>query len=74
MEQLDNIVKETLGIDISDVNEDEKFISMEIWDSMTFMFFITRIEEVFEITLTTDEIIRMDCIKTTKEIISSKIS
>ena len=74
MERLNSIIKESLAIDPSNVNEDEKFISMEIWDSMTFMFFITRIEEVFEITLTNEEIINMDCIKATKDIISSKLN
>lgn len=73
MEKLEDIIKEVLGINPKEIDEKMKFIDMEIWDSMTFMYFIMQIENVFQISLTNEEIIKMDCIKVAKEIIESKI-
>jgi len=71
---LNEIVSEVLGVDPKNVDENQKFIDMEIWDSMTFMIFIYAIEENFKITLTNDEILELDCLKKTKEIINVKTS
>ncbi|MCU0473982.1 MAG: acyl carrier protein [Bacteroidales bacterium] len=72
-QKLGDVVKNVLQIEISDVDENMKFKDMEIWDSMTFMMLIVRTEEAFNITLTDDEIIELDCIKKAKEIISRKL-
>ena len=69
---LDEIIKETFDINPASLDQDQKFLEMEIWDSMTFMIFITNIEDKFDIALTGDEIIEMDCLKKTKEIIERK--
>lgn len=71
-QKLKEVVKNVLQIEISDVNENMKFKDMEIWDSMTFMMLIVKMEEAFNITLTDDEIIELDCIKIAKEIIARK--
>lgn len=70
---LKEVVKNVLQIEISDVDENLKFKDMEIWDSMTFMMLIVKMEESFNITLTDDEIIELDCIKKAKEIIGRKL-
>lgn len=67
------VVKNVLQIEISEVDENMKFKDMEIWDSMTFMMLIVKTEEAFNITLTDDEIIELDCIKKAKEIVNRKI-
>lgn len=67
------VVKNVLQIEISEVDENMKFKDMEIWDSMTFMMLIVRMEEAFNISLTDDEIIALDCIKKAKEIINRKL-
>ena len=72
-ETLKSVFKEVLQIDMDNTDENQKFIDMEIWDSMTFMFFITSIEDKFKITLTNEEILDIDCIKSAKEIIFPKI-
>jgi acyl carrier protein len=71
-QKLKKVVKDVLQIEISDVNENMKFKDMEIWDSMTFMMFIVRTEEAFNISFTDDEILEIDCLKKTKEIINRK--
>ncbi|TAL65610.1 MAG: acyl carrier protein [Bacteroidetes bacterium] len=68
------VVKSVLQIEMSDIDENMKFKDMEIWDSMTFMMLIVRTEEAFNITLTDDEIIELDCIKKAKEIINRKLT
>ena len=73
MEKLESVLREVLHINTKEVDENEKFINMEIWDSMTFMFFITELEDKLEISLTNQEILDIDCIKSTKEIILRKL-
>jgi acyl carrier protein len=68
-----DVVKNVLQVEISDVDENMKFKDMEIWDSMTFMMLIVRTEEAFNITLSDDEIIELNCIKKAKEIINRKL-
>lgn len=67
------VVKNVLQMEISKVDENMKFKDMEIWDSMTFMMLIVKTEEAFNITLTDDEIIELDCIKKAREIINRKL-
>jgi acyl carrier protein len=66
------VVKNVLQIEISEIDENMMFKDMEIWDSMTFMMLIVKLEEAFNMTLTDDEIIELDCIKAAKEIIARK--
>jgi acyl carrier protein len=67
------VVKNVLQVEISDIDENRKFKDMEIWDSMTFMMLVVRTEEAFNITLTDEEIIELDCIKKAREIIGRKL-
>jgi acyl carrier protein len=70
--RLEEVIKNVFGTEPGNLNEDEKFNDMSIWDSMTFMRFIIEIEEKFNISLTNEEILEMDCIKKTVEILAEK--
>jgi acyl carrier protein len=67
------VVKNVLQVEISDIDENMKFKDMDIWDSMTFMMLVVRTEEAFNITMTDEEIIELDCIKKAREIIERKL-
>ena len=73
-QKFSEVVKNVLQVDIAKIDENMKFRDMEIWDSMTFMMLIVRTEEAFNIKLTDDEIIELDCIKKAKEIINRKLN
>ena len=47
-------------------------MSLGEWDSMTHMFFITKLEETYTIELTGDEIVDMQTVGDIKKIIISK--
>ena len=71
--KLGEIVKEVLKINISETDEQMKFKDMEVWDSMTFMILVVKLEETFNISLTNNEILDIDCLQKTKEIIENKL-
>jgi acyl carrier protein len=70
--RLETVIKNVFGIEPENMNADEKFDEMSIWDSMTFMRFIIEIEEKFNVSLTNQEILEMDCLKKTIEVLSLK--
>jgi len=70
--KLKEIVKNVFGTEYENLNADEKFNDMSMWDSITFMRFIIEIEEKFNISLTNEEILEMDCINKTTEILAKK--
>ena len=70
--RLEEVVKNVFGVEPEKMNPDEKFNDMSIWDSMTFMRFIIEIEEKYNISLTNEEILEMDCLKKTIEVLSAR--
>jgi len=72
-DKLNKVIKDVLRIDPNGIDENQRFIDMDIWDSMTFMMFIVSIEEEFNISLTTDEILNINCIRSAREIVANKI-
>jgi acyl carrier protein len=70
--RLEEVIKNVFGTEPGNLNADEKFNDMSIWDSMTFMRFIIEIEEKYNISLTNEEILEMDCINKTIEILAGK--
>ena len=66
------VLKDSFNVNESEMNDDVKLMAYGEWDSMTHMFFITRLEEVFEIELTGDEIADMQTVGDVKKIIISK--
>ena len=70
--RLEDVIRVVFKTEAANLNPDEKFNDMSIWDSMTFMRFIIEIEEKFNISLTNEEILEMDCINKTTEILAKK--
>lgn len=70
--KLSGILKDSFNINDSEMNDDAKLSGYGEWDSMTHMFFITKLEEQYEIELTGDEIADMQTIADIKKIIIAK--
>jgi len=70
--KLDNVIKESFNVDLSDQKDDVRLMSFAEWDSLSHMFFITKLEETYSIELTGDEIADMQTIGDIKRIITSK--
>lgn len=70
--KLYNVLKDSFNVNESEMGDEVKIASFGEWDSMTHMFFITKLEEAYEIELTGNEIADMDSIADIKKIIVSK--
>jgi acyl carrier protein len=70
--ELNKIIKESFNEDITTMNDDIRLMSFGEWDSLTHMFFITKLEETYGIELTGDEIAEMQTLGEIKKIIRSK--
>lgn len=70
--KLNDVLKESFKVDDSEMNDDVKLSNYEEWDSMTHMYFITILEETYNIELTGDEIADMQTVGDIKKIIISK--
>ena len=66
------MIKESFNVDLSDRKDDVRLMSFAEWDSLSHMFFITKLEETYSIELTGDEIADMQTIGDIKRIITSK--
>ncbi len=73
-DKLKEIIKDILQADINSEGENTLFIEYENWDSMNFMLFVMDLERIFEISLTNEEIVEMNCFKKCHDIISAKLS
>lgn len=70
--KLESILKDSFNIKESELNDDARLMNFGEWDSMSHMFFITKLEEAYSIELTSDEIAVMQTIGDIKKIIISK--
>ncbi len=70
--KLENILRDSFNIESSRVNDETSLMSFDEWDSLSYMFFITKLEESYGIELTGDEISNMRTIGDIKKIIGSK--
>ena len=70
--KLNNVIKESFNVDLSDQKNDVRLMSFAEWDSLSHMFFITKLEETYSIELTGDEIADMQTIGDIKRIITLK--
>ena len=70
--KLEQILRESFNIESSKVEDETSLMSFEEWDSLSYMFFIRKLEESYGIELTGDEIADMRTIGDIKKIISSK--
>lgn len=70
--KVSTILKESFNANESLLKDDTRLMSLEEWDSMSHMFFITKLEEAYGIELTGDEIANMQTVGDIKKIIASK--
>jgi acyl carrier protein len=70
--QLARILKESFNANESELNDEARLMSFSEWDSMTHMFFITKLEETYGVELTGDEIADMQTVGDIKKVIASK--
>lgn len=69
---LAEIIEEIFNLKASEQKDEISFSSLEEWDSMTHMLFITRVEENFSIELTGDEIAETQSIGDLKSVLARK--
>ena len=70
--KLDNILKESFNASPSEIKDEAKLMSFGEWDSLSHMFFITKLEETYGIELTGDEVADMQTVSDIKKVIVSK--
>jgi acyl carrier protein len=70
--KLAKILKESFNANEAELTDDKKLMTFSEWDSMAHMFFITKLEEEYEIELTGDEIAEMQTVGNIKTILTSK--
>ena len=70
--KLNEILKNSFNARENELQDDTRLMSFSEWDSMTHMFFITKLEESYDIELTGDEIAEMQTIGSVKLIIQAK--
>lgn len=71
-DKLKKVLQEVLQVDYTQLDENQKFIDMEEWDSMTFMMFIASLEQEFEMTFSNEEILEMDTVRSTIKVLDRK--
>ena len=69
-EKLFNSFAEALGIDVSSVSDGLEYQSIPEWDSISHMILISQLEEDFEVSIDTDDVIDMSSVAKAKEILS----
>lgn len=69
MQKLDEIISNVFKVNLSDIQTDEDLKSLEHWDSLNHMLFITELEKNYNFQLSAEEIISMTNIRNIKLII-----
>lgn len=69
-QKLVNVFAEALDIDKSLVIDTLAYQSIEQWDSVTHMILITQLEEAFDISIDTDDVIDLSSVSKAVEILS----
>ncbi|WP_208025483.1 acyl carrier protein [Niastella caeni] len=70
--QLAKVLKESFNVNESDFTDETLLMDFGEWDSLSHMFFITKLEEAYGIEVTGDEIASMQKIADIKKVITSK--
>lgn len=68
-EKLYNSFAESLNIELGKVNDELGYQSIVQWDSISHMVLISSIEETFDVSLETDDVIDMSSVGKAKEIL-----
>lgn len=61
---------EALGLNVDDINDALSYQSIPEWDSISHMILISQLEEDFDISLETDDVIEMSSVKKAKDILA----
>lgn len=69
-EKLINTFSEALAIDQAVVNDELKYQGIEEWDSIAHMLLISDLEEAFNISIDTDDVIAMSSVGKAKKILT----
>jgi acyl carrier protein len=69
---LADIIKESFALKEADQKDEVVLNTLEEWESMAHMLFITRVEEVFEVEFTGDDIFAMQSIGDIKKVLREK--
>ena len=69
---LAEIIKESFSLKEADQKDDVVLNSLDEWESMAHMLFITRVEEQFNIEFSGDDILNMQSIGDIKKILREK--
>lgn len=68
-EKLYNAFAEALNIELPSVNDDLKYQSIPQWDSISHMVLISALEEKFDVSVSTDDVIDLSSVGKAKEIL-----
>jgi acyl carrier protein len=68
--KLKNSFSVALNLEIDNINDNLAYQSISEWDSISHMILISQIEEDFDVSLDTDDVINMSSFAITKEILS----
>ena len=69
---LAEIIKESFSLKEADQKDDVVLNSLDTWESMTHMFFITKVEEELGVEFTGDDIFAMQTIGDIKKVLAEK--
>ncbi|RTY74261.1 MULTISPECIES: acyl carrier protein [unclassified Flavobacterium] len=69
-EKLRNSFSEALDLEIEAITNDLAYQSIVEWDSISHMILISQIEEDFDISLETDDVIEMSSVEKAQEILA----
>ncbi len=69
---LAEIIKESFSLKAEDQKDDVVLNSLEEWESMAHMLFITRVEENYEVEFTAEDIFSMQTIGDIKKVLAEK--
>jgi acyl carrier protein len=69
---LADIIKESFSLKEADQKDEVVLNTLEEWESMAHMLFITRVEEVFGVEFTGDDIFAMQSIGDIKRVLREK--
>ena len=70
--KLAKVITDSFNEDLALLSDESRLMNFGEWDSMAHMFFITKLEETYEIELTGDEIANMQTMGDIKKVIISK--
>jgi len=70
IEKLNEAFAEALQIEIAQVTDNLKYQEIPEWDSISHMVLISELEDVFDISIETEDVIDMSSVAKAKEIIA----